>query len=201
MVTLLDAGLLSTLAPILSLLFVMAVVFGVLSMTKLFGDNKGIHILIAVILGLLVLLVPNVNNLIMTMMPWYTFLFIFIVFMLLIYKIFGATDADIVGVLRGDRTIGWLIVIICLIIAGGAMASVYGQQLLPLTTGPAVEGAQGTGTGTVYAGGTTSGAASSATGTYSNNLAAAFFHPKILGFGLIMLIAVFAMAVMSMEPR
>ena len=195
MVTLLDSGLLGTLAPILSLLFVMAVVFGVLSMTKLFGDNKGIHILIAFILGVLVLLMPNVNKVITIMMPWFTFLFIFIIFMLLIYKIFGATDADISGFLKAERTVGWLIVIVALLIAGGSMAKVYGEKLLPLTTGPAVEGAQGApvsgGTGTV----------STATGTYGGNLAAAFFHPKILGFGLIMIIAVFAMAVMSMEPR
>lgn len=192
MVTLLDSGLLGTLAPILSLLFVMAVVFGVLSMTKLFGDNKGIHILIAFILGVLVLLMPNVNQVIMIMTPWFTFLFIFIVFLLLIYKIFGATDSDISGFLKAERTLGWLIVIVALIIVGGSMAKVYGEKLLPVTTGPAAEGAAAAGT---------AGAPSTATGTFSGNLAAAFFHPKILGFGLIMLIAVFAMAVMSMEPR
>lgn len=189
MVTLLESGLLGTLAPILSLLFVMAVVFGVLSMTKLFGDNKGIHILIAFILGVMVLLMPNVNQVIMTMMPWFTFLFIFIVFLLLMYKIFGVTDSDIAGALKADRTIGWLIVIVALIIVGGSMAKVYGQKLLPVTTGPATEGTMAMGTPTT------------ATGTFSGNLTAAFFHPKILGFGLIMIIAVFAMAVMSMEPR
>lgn len=192
MVTLLDSGLLGTLAPILSLLFVMAVVFGVLSMTKLFGDNKGIHILIAFILGVLVLLMPNVNQVIMTMMPWFTFLFIFIVFLLLIYKIFGATDSDISGFLKAERTVGWLIVIVALIIVGGSLAKVYGEKLLPVTTGPGTEGVAVEGV---------AGAPSTTTGTFGGNLAAAFFHPKILGFGLIMLIAVFAMAVMSMEPR
>lgn len=191
MVTLLDSGLLGTLAPILSLLFVMAVVFGVLSMTKLFGDNKGIHILIAFILGVLVLLMPNVNQVITIMMPWFTFLFIFIVFLLLIYKIFGATDSDISGFLKAERTLGWLIVIVALIIVGGSLAKVYGEKLLPVTTGPAAEG--------VIEGG--AAAPSTTTGTFGGNLAAAFFHPKILGFGLIMIIAVFAMAVMSMEPR
>ncbi len=193
MATLLDSGLLGTLAPILSLLFVMAVVFGVLSMTKLFGDNKGIHILIAFILGVLVLLMPNVNQVITTMMPWFTFLFIFIVFLLLIYKIFGATDSDISGFLKAERTLGWLIVIVALIIVGGSLAKVYGEKFLPLTTGPAVDGAQGLPADP--------GTALTSTGDYGGNLAAAFFHPKILGFGLIMIIAVFAMAVMSMEPR
>ena len=195
MVTLLESGLLGTLAPILSLLFVMAVVFGVLSMTKLFGDNKGIHILIAFILGVLVLLMPNVNQVITTMMPWFTFLFIFIVFLLLMYKIFGVTDSDIAGVLKADRTVGWIILIVALVIVGGSMAKVYGEKLLPLTTVPTVEGARGT-----QAGGN-AGTVSTATGTYGSNLTAAFFHPKILGFGLIMIIAVFAMAVMSMESR
>ncbi len=187
MATLLESSLLENIAPILSLLFVMAVVFGIFSVTKLFGDNRGIHILIAFILGIMVLLVPGINSLIVTMMPWFTFLFIFIVFMLLAYKIFGATDADIVGVLKADRTIGWLILIVCVIIAAGSMAKVYGQQLLPITTAPA-EGVE-------------AGATPIATGAFGSNLAATLFHPKILGFGLIMIIAVFAMAILAMKPE
>ncbi len=199
MVTLLQSGILEAILPIFSLLFVMAVVFGVLSVTKLFGDNKGLHALLAFILGIMVLLVPRVTDLIATMMPWFTFFFIFVIFLLITYKIFGATDADIAGVLKADRTIGWIILIICLIIGAGAAAKVYGQTLLDEgRSGETVDrviGPDGTELEVVQ------GPGSSASGDYASNVRAAIFHPKILGFGLLMLIAVLAMSVMAMEPR
>jgi hypothetical protein len=197
MVTLLQSGILEAILPIFSLLFVMAVVFGILSVTKLFGDSKGLHILIAFILGIMVLLMPRVTALISVMMPWFTFFFIFIIFLLITYKLFGATDADIAGVLKADRTIGWIVLIICLVIGAGAAAKVYGQTLLDEGIGEQVEIIAPDGTTLEV----TQGTGTTVKGSYSENLSAAIFHPKILGFGLLMLIAVLAMAVMAMEPR
>ena len=193
MATLLDIGILTSLTPIFSLLFVIAVVFGVLSMTKLFGDNKGLHILIAFILGVMVLMVPDVSRLIATMMPWFTFFFIFVIFLLVIYKMFGATDADIAGVLKADSTIGWIVLIICLVIVAGSAGVIYGPSALKAGRGEvsdvdvtAIDGAA---------------AGRTDTGSYYGNLGATLFHPKVLGFILIALISVLTIAILAMKPR
>lgn len=194
MATLLDIGILSSVMPIFSLIFVMAVVFGVLTLTKVFGDNKGIYALIAFILGIMVLVVPGINAMIATMMPWFTFFFIFIIFLLVIYKIFGATDDDIVGVLRADSTVVWIILIICFVIVAGAAAKIYGPSMLG--------GKDRTVSGVVGEGAELAGEPGSTSSTsYYQNIGATFFHPKVLGFGLIFLIAVLAISILAMRPR
>jgi hypothetical protein len=198
MATILDVGVLQNFSIIFAMVLVIAIVYGLLQFTNAFHGSKGLHILIAFIVGLMLIMMPDVTKAISVMIPWFTLLFIFLVFLIMAYKIFGATDADIHGVLQ-DRTLIWVIIIIAIVIAISSFSTVYGQRLLTQTVpgapseAPAAP-AQGT-SGAVTAGGTT------ASGSFSGNLAATFFHPKILGMLFLFLVAVFTIAILAMETR
>lgn len=192
MATLLDAAILEHFTQIFSMVLVIAVVYGILQFTKAMEGSKGLHILIAFVFGLLVLLIPDVSKLIGTMLPWFTLFFIFILFLLVSYKIFGVTDDDISHYLKGDRTLGWVIFIICLVIVIASFANVYGQRLLTPGQQPATTGDDGLLV--------TPGTDVSST-KFSSNLGATFFHPKILGLILVFLIAVFTIAILAMEQK
>jgi len=207
MATVLDIGILENFSIVFAMVLVIAIVYGLLQFTKAFGGSKGLHILIAFIIGLLLVLTPDVTKIISTMIPWFTLLFIFIVFLLMAYKIFGATDADISGVLRTDRTLVWVVIIIAIVIIIGSFSTVYGQRFLRQTVpgapapatpssgvpsyGAPAAPAQAAGMGVV--------AQPTATTSFSGNLAATFFHPKILGLIFLFLVAVFTVAIIAME--
>jgi len=182
MVTILDVALTEHFTVIFAIIFIIAVIFGVLEMTKIFGKNRGLNALVAFLMGLIAMLVPDVSRLVTSMVPWFTLFFIFIIFVLIAYKMFGASEADLVAAMK-DRAVMWAILIICIIIVIAAFGSVYGQRFIPVTQGQAAAVQIGTGTT-----GSTS---------FSSNMAATFFHPKILGFILLMLIAVFTIAILA----
>ena len=210
MATVLDIGILENFSIVFAMVLVIAIVYGLLQFTKAFGGSKGLHILIAFIIGLLLVLTPDVTKIISTMIPWFTLLFIFIVFLLMAYKIFGATDADISGVLRTDRTIVWVVIIIAIVIVIGSFSTVYGQRFLRQTVpGAPVPATPSTGTPSHPSYGAPAAPAQvagmgvvtqpTATTSFSGNLAATFFHPKILGLIFLFLVAVFTVAIIAIE--
>jgi hypothetical protein len=184
MVTILDSGLLNQFSIIFSMVLVIAVVYGILQFTKTLGDSKGLHALIAFILSLMLILVPDVSAVISTMLPWFTFFFIFLLCVIIGVKVFGATDADIAGVLKAGPHITWVIIIVAAVIVVGSFASVYGSKLLPVTTD---------GSAPVQH----PGDASVASGNFAGNVGATFFHPSIIGTILIFLVAVFTVAILA----
>src|SRR3989344_1154605 len=186
MVTVLESGLLENFTIIFSLVFVIAIVYGVFQMGKVFGDNKGLHALIALIVGLLVIMVPDITKIIAVMIPWFTLLFIFILFLILAYKIFGASDEDVLSVLKVDHVTIWVIIIIAIVIVIASFSNVYGQKLLESPGGNDTRVASDVGT---------------ATGSFSQNVGATFFHPKVLGMIFILLVAVFTISLLAMKGR
>ncbi|MBU0536746.1 MAG: hypothetical protein KKE20_07295 [Nanoarchaeota archaeon] len=192
MVTVLDSGLLEHFTIIFSLIFVIAIVYGIFSMGRVFGDNKGLHALIALVVGLLVIMVPDITGIISVMIPWFTLLFIFILFLIVTYKIFGATDSDVMSVLKVDNVVIWVIIIIAIVIVIGSFSTVYGQKMLEKTTGESAGTSGGTSSATTGDTGTAS---------YESNVSATFFHPKVLGMIFILLVAVFTIALLAMKVK
>lgn len=203
MATILDIGLLQNFSIVFAMVLVIAIVYGLLQFTKAFHGSKGLHIIIAFIIGLLILLTPDVTKVISVMIPWFTLLFIFLMFLLMAYKIFGATDADISGVIRTDRAVIWVIVIIAIVIVIASFSSVYGQRFLTQTVpgAPAQAAVAGQQAGVSGAGAVYPGTQATSTTSFSGNLAASFFHPKILGLIFLFLVGVFTIAILSMESR
>mgnify|MGYP006294370653 CR=1 FL=1 len=193
MVTILDSGILEHFTIIFSLVFVIAVVYGVFQMTKMFGDNKGLHALIALIVGLLVIMVPDITQIISTMIPWFALLFIFILFVLMAYKIFGATDEDIASVLHTDNVVIWVIIIVVIVIVIASFSNVYGQRLLSES---ADEGKAGESGGESAEEGESTG-----TTSFGQNVSSTIFHPKVLGMLFILVIAIFTIALLAMKSK
>ncbi|MBW2963651.1 hypothetical protein KY306_02665 [Candidatus Woesearchaeota archaeon] len=187
MVTFLDIGLLNYFSIIFPALLIFAIVFAILTMTKILGGNKIIDALVAVSLGFLALLSEDVVGVINYMAPWFVLVFVFVILLVLIYRTLGATEKDVGDFIRTDRPVKWAIFSIGIIIFLAALGNVVGEKIGPYLG----EGSNVT-TEEIQAG--------VATGSWSQNVGATLFHPKILGMLLIILIAVFTIALLGMEP-
>ncbi|PIN86589.1 hypothetical protein COV19_03660 [Candidatus Woesearchaeota archaeon CG10_big_fil_rev_8_21_14_0_10_44_13] len=166
----------------------MVVVYAVMQWTKMFGESKGLHMLIGLILGFFVIMIPDITELISIMIPWFVLLFIFILLMIMAYKIFGASDDDVLSALKSsDKMIIYVIVIVGIIIVIASFSSVYGQKFL--------SGSGKTGDGTA------TGTGSTTTSDFSKNIGATFFHPKVIGLIFIFLVAAFTIALLATVPH
>lgn len=188
MVTPLESGaLLENFSIIFTLILVMVVVYGIMQWSKMLGESKGLHLLIALVFGLFVIMIPDVTEVISVMIPWFVLLFIFAILMIMAYKIFGATDSDVRSALVGDRTVIWVVIIIGIIIVIGSFSSVYGQRMLSGSDNAPSddEGMRG----------------STASGSFASNIGATFFHPKVIGLLFILLVAVFTVAILGAQTK
>ena len=165
------------------MLLIMLLMYGILEYTKFFGDRQGLHILIAFMLGVILLLVPSVNEVISTITPWFVLLFIFILLMVIAYKMLGATDADLKDAMIHNKSIIYWIMIFSVIILLGGLGKVFfsgGDNAIGVTvneTGTSTEGDVGeTGVSAFYA---------------------TLFHPKVLGLIFVLLIGVFTITTLT----
>ncbi|MEM4336970.1 MAG: hypothetical protein QXG86_03120 [Candidatus Woesearchaeota archaeon] len=177
MTTFLDIGLIESFNPVFSFLFVWVAVFAILEYTKLFTDNKGIHAMLAFILAVLTLLSNKLVELISLMAPIFVVGMIFLMFIFLIYKMFGVEESWFKEAITGRSAAYYWVLIIAVVILVGSSAIVFGPELLALTQ-PA-ENATGVG----------------------QNIGATVFHPKVLGFIFIMTIAIFTIFELASESQ
>ncbi len=177
MASVLDVGLLGKFSFIFTMLFIIVIVYGILEYTKIFGDRQGLHILVAFLVGIMLLLVPSVSDVISTITPWFILLFIFILLMVIAYKMLGATDSDIKNAMTTNKSIIYWIMIFSVIILLGGLGKVF------FTGGDSSVGIN------VNETGTTTSSDVGQTGT--NALWATIFHPKVLGLIFLLLIGVF----------
>ena len=187
MATFLEVGLLQYFSIIFPAILVFVIVYAILNKTKILGENIGIQAFVAIALAFLVLLSEDVISLINFISPWFVVFFIFLILILIVFKIMGASDENISNVITKDKTIQWTLVVICLIIAGAALSSVYGQRLLPSSR--------------VAANITEEALVDTATVSFEQNVANVFFHPKVLGLMFIFLVAIFTIALLTKESR
>jgi len=177
MATILDITGLESFSLLFSFLFVLVIVFAVLSYGKFLGENKTIHGLIALLIAIMALFSENVVNSINMMAPWFVLFFVFILFMIMAFKIFGTTDSDIMSVLANPeyRYIIWWVVAIGLIIGIGSLTSTVWGEGVPAHNESSTE------------------VGSTGSSAFFDTL----FHPKILGIALILLVAVFTIQYMT----
>ncbi|MFH0978137.1 MAG: hypothetical protein V1837_02425 [Candidatus Woesearchaeota archaeon] len=176
MATPIDFGFLAKFGDIFPFLFVLIVVYAALVKIKVFGDNKTLNVLIALVLALITMLSRTAKDSIMLMAPWFVLFFFLLVFLSIAYMMFGAKTEDFYSVLKNySSAIYWVLAIVIMIWLG-SITSVLSQQ-----------GGVGTTTTT-----TTVNASGS---VMSSNQQSAFWatltHPKVLGLALILLIATF----------
>jgi len=217
--------LLEQFSGLLSVFLVLLVVYAILQYTKMLGNNKFLHALIALMIAAIFGFSRGAQQVLSFAAPWFTILFFFIIFMIMAFKIFGASDADVLGVLRSDsfRFVAWWIVAFAVIIALFAFSGVFGQGLLKIGAGggstPArtqymtvdgqvvvsdqvtvIDGVPYLKSGEeliiVSDGTVIDTEAGVNSNDFQSNLYNTLFHPKVLGMIFIMLVATFTMRAM-----
>lgn len=129
MATPMDIGLLKEFGVIFPFLLVFIVVYAILIKTEFFKDNKGLASLLAAVCGIMTLFSPIVRETVILMAPWMVLLFIFLVFLLVAFMIFGTTEADIMKLIKSEKFgIGMWVVALALIIAVGSLVSVISEH-------------------------------------------------------------------------
>ncbi len=171
--------------------------------TKFLGDNKIVHAGIGLIIATVFLFSTSAATVVMFIAPWFTVLFIFAVFLLMAYKLFGATDDQIKSALANQSSIQYTILALGVIILLFGLSAGFGQTLLGYTStssdatsvSTAVEGASAL---------SEAGTTSTGTSSFQQNLVATLFNPKVLGMLLILIIGAFTIrgmtGVMTAEP-
>lgn len=185
MASVLDTGLLDKFSFLFTMLLIIILIYGVLEWSKLFGERQGLHILISFLLGVILLIVPSVNQVISLITPWFVLMFIFILLMVIAYRILGATDSDIKDAMLTNKSIIYWIMIFSVIILLGALGKVFlsgGEHGVGVTaneTGVEVSGDVGeVGTKAAFA---------------------TLFHPKVLGLIFVLLIGVFTITTLTQK--
>lgn len=192
MASFLDITFFRGITPILILLLVFAIVYGILSTTKFLGNNKNLNAIIALVIGIFVMFSTKIVKVIMVMIPWFLILGIFLILVVIAFKTLGLSDESLRNAVH-DKTVYWTITIICLILFVASIASVFGQQELNVTkqnSSSQITFSSGDNSGTTSV--DSNGNVITNTDNFQNNAKATFYHPRMLGFLVVIVICVFA---------
>ena len=190
MATFLDVGLTQHFAVIFTVLLVFVLIFALLEKSKILGENKGLHSLIALCLALMMLFIPGVIQVVALMAPWFVMIFLFIIFFMFLLLAFGIKWERIMEYAMSDwETPHWFLLIIGLVIFIGALGAVYGGAMLPFSAeeGAAeqvsvAEGEEGLTTDT---------------GDFNRNVGRVIFHPKTIGIVFLLMVGSFAIRLLA----
>lgn len=181
MATFLDMGLLNKFELIFPFLFVLVIVWGILSYSKFLGDNKFVHSLLALLLALVVLASAPSREIINLFAPWFVIIFIFALFVLISVKMFGVTDSEIAAGIKDRYSwIAWTL--------GGILLFIFIMSIINVR----VWDEETEDSASVVSGGDVGGGKQS-------SVFATLRHPKVLGLFLILIIAAFTIQKLSIQ--
>ena len=125
MATFLDIAGIQHFSSFFVFIFVWLAVYAILTYSKILGDNKGIHIVIGLIIALLVLFSPIATGTIEYIAPWFAVVFVFVIFATIALKLFGG------GIESLDSLRLITMVVIILVLVVGALSYVRQQITVP----------------------------------------------------------------------
>ena len=176
-----DTGLFSAILPFM---FIFALLYGLLSYVKPFGEGKGsVNVVLAAVFAFMSLFSGIVTDTINLAAPWFVLLVIFLFFIILGFMVLGAKEADVIGLLKNPEYsyLGWWIVALVLIIVVGSLSQVVAQRkggYPPYGPGSNITAAEDGGE----------------LPTQESDFWKTIFHPKVLGFVALMIIAFFTIS-------
>ena len=129
MATLLDVGLLTYLLPFFIFLFVLAVVFGILSKTKFISDNNTINLVIAICIAAVSIFAGTITGAISSIIPWIVFVALILVLIFVIFMFFGLKESEVWDTIGGKT----LIFIIFLLIIFIGVTKTFEKDVSPYT--------------------------------------------------------------------
>lgn len=112
MATFLDVTGLEHFYSLFVFIFVWLAVYAILTSTKAFGGNKAISMLIGLLVGIFVLFSPIATALVQYIAPWFGIVFIFVILISVISKMFGAGMESFASL----RAVALIIIIIAIIV-------------------------------------------------------------------------------------
>lgn len=176
MVTFLETGLLGYFTPIFTFLFIWTAIYAVLQYTNFLRAGKPIHATIALVLALLSLLSDRMMLLVSAMAPFFVVAMIFLLLLLMIYRMFGMEENWIRDLIQGEEsTLRYFILTMAIVVVMGLIAYVYGDFFASLTM-PGNE-------------------------SVIKNIGATFFNPKVLGLVFTLAIAAFMILALAAEYK
>ena len=189
MVASIDAGILGHFTVIFTFIMVFVIVYGFLSLTKVFGSGKnGLYAIIAFSFAILSITSSGVLALITFITPWF-FVLIFIgFFVLFVLMMFGLKSEDLTAGKTSELRV-WVIILTAVILIFG-LGAAFGQQALE-------EGTGGSGTTPPAPPVNASLENDAATDDFATNVMEALFNPKLLGMVVVMLVGAFAMFLLT----
>ncbi len=189
----LDVTLLSKFSIVFSMIFVFLIVYAGLSITSILGKNHALNGLIALVAALLLLFAPSVSLVINTMVPWFIVFLIFIFLLLLLFRFMGQSEKDIIEAMSKYKVIGYVIIVLSVIVFLGALGTVF-FATETVEEGDIKPGAASEDGKALIEPGDIGGKPGVST------FWATFFHPKVLGFIFIMLIGLFTLLTIPVNP-
>lgn len=182
MATVLDTSLLQFISPVFSFIFVFSLMYAVMDKFKLVGDNKGIHAAIALSIAVVFLFARDAVRLVNFITPWFVMMLIVGLFLTTFFVFFGVKSETIGNTVMKDPRVYWTVIILSIIILFISIGQVFGSDL---------EGG-GTGTGTARPIAEKEGASDATSEGFQ-----AIVHPRILGALFLLIIAAFAIRLIS----
>lgn len=180
MASILDIGLLDYFVPVFIFLFIFGILFALLEKVKIFGENKGLNALISFAIAFLFVLTPDLPGVVKIITPWFTIMFVFVIMIVLLFMFVGVKEGAVAEAFS-ERSMVWIVVIICLIILVYALTQVYGARIQSIN----VEGNA-----------TVEGAPS-----MTSQVGKIIFHPRVLGMLIMLLIAAQAIRFLASHAK
>ena len=175
MATFLDVTGLAAFSRLFVFVLVLLIVYAVIAVTKVFGESsKAIAWLVAFIIAILVVVSDIASGAIAYISPWFALIFVFVIFSSIAIKLIGGTEAGIES-FPALRAVLVIAIVIALVV--GVLSYVRERTVLP--------GDNET---------------SSDVGEYTKS-ANIIFHPKVLGGIVILIVAVFTIALLAGKVR
>ncbi len=189
-------GLLGNFSGIFTFLFAFAVIYGVLSITNIFGDKSGktVNPIIAFSLALMASFSDFFVNTIALMSPWLIMIVVAIFFVLLILRFLGVSESTLENFFSSDgpmekKTVVYWVIGMAVAVVALTISLQVGDDIGPYVGGGDV--------GEVNETAPANGDIPTGEGTFADNLAATIFHPKVVGSFLVILFASFAIRQLS----
>lgn len=110
MATFIDAALLGHFSSLFVFLFVLVVSYAVLTMTGILGENKSLGAIIALVLAVLFAASSTAVRIFELAAPWYVLIFIILFLLILLFKFTGTEE--VLAIKKGPTTIIIIIIII-----------------------------------------------------------------------------------------
>ncbi|MBI4158776.1 hypothetical protein HY500_00785 [Candidatus Woesearchaeota archaeon] len=129
MATVIDISLLRLIAPIFSFIFVFTLVYAMMDKFKLVGDNKGIHAAIAFSIAMVFLFAGDAMRFVSFITPWFIIMLVVGLFIISFFVFFGVSTKVISEQVMTDPRVYWTIIIISIIILFVSIGQVFGSDL------------------------------------------------------------------------